>query len=289
MWANCEYDLAHTAFQQYLRSGNAAYFRRAVQAALHVRDVDTIHHSTVMPETVGGPHGHWTHHCVAPPNSGHVWSEGIVEHYWLTGDRRSLEVAEKLGDFLIRLVDRGSHRGAERAAGWPLIALMGVYRATLKEKYLRAAGKLVDDVVAWQDPVRGAWGTAISEQPAYEGGTTFMVVILSRGLIRYYEVTGDERVAHAVVRAADWVLDEAIQTPAGEVPQAFYKQTPHCSHISLIQPEALAYAYALTGDETYGEVARAALNENLKRWTRNVPTMAMRDMPRVLHIMGREG
>ena len=116
-----------------------------------------------------------------------------------------------------------------------------------------------------------------------------MVVILSRGLIRYYEVTGDERVAHAVVRAADWVLDEAIQTPAGEVPQAFYKQTPHCSHISLIQPEALAYAYALTGDETYGEVARAALNENLKRWTRSVPTMAMRDMTRVLHIMGREG
>ena len=288
MWSNCEYDLAHTAFQEYLRSGNSAYCYRAIQAARHVRDVDTIHHSTVAPETVGAPHHHWIHHCIQPPNSGHLWSEGIVEHYWLTGDKRSLDVVWKLGDYLIGLVDRGSHQGAERSAGWPLIALMGIYKATLDDRYLQTAKKLVDDVVAWQDPLRGVWSTAISEQPAYEGGTTFMVTILTRGLVRYWEVTGDERAAAAVVRAVDWMIDEAVQTPPGEPPESFYKQTPLCASIRPIQSEAPAYAYALTGDELYGEVARSALFTNLAGWKQGVPTSTMRDMPRVLHILGKE-
>lgn len=288
MWSNCEYDLAHTAFQEYLRSGNPAYFRRAIQAVLHVRDVDTIHYSTVAPENVGAPHHHWIHHCIQPPNSGHLWSEGIVEHFWLTGNKRSLEVAKKLGDFLISLVKRGNHQGAERSAGWPLIALMGIYNATLDDRYLQAGKKLVEDVIAWQDPLRGVWSTAIYEQPAYEGGTTFMVTILTRGLFRYYEITRDKPTALAIVRAANWILDEAIQTSPREPPKAFYKQTPHCSNTSLIQPEALAYAYALTGDEKYGQPARASLRANLKNWTNGVPTASMRDLPRVLHILKKE-
>ena len=211
-----------------------------------------------------------------------------MEHYWLTGDKRSLEVARKLGDYLIGLVDRGSHQGAERAAGWPLIALMGIYKATLDDRYLQTAKKLVDDVVAWQDPLRGVWSTAISEQPAYEGGTTFMVTILTRGLVRYYEVTGDARAAAAVVRAVDWMIDEAIKSPPGEPPRSFYKQTPHCGHLQSIQSEAPAYAYALTGDKVYGDVARAAHRANVSSWTNGVPTMAMRDVPRVLEILGKE-
>jgi hypothetical protein len=288
MWANCEYDLAHAAFVEYARSGDRRFFWRGVQAALHLRDVDLIHFSSTAPETVGGPHGHGIGHCDQPPNAGHVWSEGLVEHYWLTGDRRSLEVARELGDFLLRLVEQGRHRGTERDAGWPLIALLGIYHATLEEKYLRAAQRIVEEVIQRQDPLRGVWSTPIYEQPAYEGGTTFMVTILARALMRYYEATGDQRAAQAIVRAADWILDEALQSPPGQPPQAFYKQAPRCAQTGPLEAEAVAYAYALTGDEAYGSVARAAFQANLQRWTQGVPTAAMRDAPRVLAILERE-
>lgn len=288
MWANCEYDPAHAAFQEYARSGNVAFFQRGVRAALHLRDVDTIHYSPAAPENVGGPHGHWIGHCDQPPQAGHVWSEGLVEHYWLTGDRRSLEAVGRLGDFLVGLVKRGRHQGAERHAGWPLIALLGIYHATLEAKYLQAAKEIVEDVLQRQDPLRGVWSTAIYEQPAYEGGTPFMVTILARALMRYYEATGDERAAHAIVRAADWILDEALQTPPDEPPQVFYKQAPRCCQRGLLEPEAVAYAYALTGNESYGAVARAAFSANLQRWAHGVPTAAMRDAPRVLRILAQE-
>ena len=69
---------------------------------------------------------------------------------------------------------------------------------------------------------------------------------------------------------------------------AFYKQTPLCAHTGPIQPEAPAYAYALTGNDLYGNAARASLSINLKSWTRGVPTSTMRDIPRVLYILEKE-
>lgn len=288
-WANCEYDLGHALILQFARSGDLRYLRRGEQSVLHNRDVDVIHHDTTHPEDVGGPHGHWIHHTDQRPNTGHLWSEGMVEHYLLTGDRRSLQVAREMGRYLVRVAGRGWGGGSERSAGWPLIALTGIYAGTGEMRYLKAAEQIVRDAVRLQDPVRGVWSSPIYEQPAYEGGTTFMTHILCRGLLRYVEATGDSAAAQAIVRAAWWLAEEAITEEDEHGPRAFYKQTPLCARTSPADPEALAYAYALSGDQRLGALARAAAKARACDWREaGVPLAQMRDLPRVLAVLGPE-
>lgn len=285
-WANCEYDLGHALLMQFVRSGDPRFLRRGEQAVMHNRDVDVIHHDTRCPEDVGAPHGHWVRHTDKRPNSGHLWTEGMVEHYLLTGDRRSLQVARGMADYLVRLAEKGWQGGSERTAGWPLIALMGVYNATGDERYVRAATHIVSDAVGLQDPVRGVWSSRIYEQPAYEGGTTFMANILARGLMRYVEATGDRGAALAIVRAAWWIAEEALTGPE-DGPQTFYKQTPLCSRLGPADPEALAYAFALSGHERLGRLARSSASARADGWPdQGVPVAQMRDLPRVLALLG---
>ena len=287
MWANSEYDVAHCAFTQFARSGDLRYLHRGRQAVLHNRDTDVIHASQEHPEWVGAPHGHWIDHAGKAPNLGHLWSEGMVEHYLLTGDERSLEVARGIADFCIRSMESGWGGSGERTAGWPMIALLGVWHGTGDDRYLQAATHLRDDVIEHQDDLRGVWSYKIYEQPAYEGGTVFMVDILSRSLMRYHLATGDEKSAAAIVRAADWVRWEAV-TDGPEQPRAFYKQTPLCSRLGGCSPETFAYAYALTGDDAFHDLALRAYRATARGWSGGVPTAMMRDLPRILEIL-REG
>ncbi len=289
MWANCEYDLGHALIVQFARSGDLRFLDRGEQCVLHNRDVDVIHHDTVHPEDVGGPHGHWIGHTDQRPNTGHLWSEGMVEHYLLTGDRRSLQVAREMGRYLMGVARKGWGGGSERSAGWPLIALLGIWSGTGEDEYLRAAAQIVRDAVRLQDPVRGVWSSPIYEQPAYEGGTTFMTHILCRGLMRYVMSTGDRAAARAIVRAAWWVAEEAIVEETAAGPLSFYKQTPLCARASAADPEALAYAFALSGQERLGALGRAAARMRASEWReRGVPLAQMRDLPSILKILGPE-
>ena len=168
-----------------------------------------------------------------------------------------------------------------------MIALLGVYHGTGDARCLAAAEKLMLDVVERQDDVRGVWSSKIYEQPAYEGGTTFMANILCRALARYYLTTGDERAAVAVVRSALWMVHEATrETPDG--PRAFYKQTPLCSQHRGSDPEAYAYAFALTDDPMFLDYARRSYAAASRGWANGIPTATMRDLPRVLAIMMAE-
>ena len=284
MWANCEYDVAHCAFTQFARSGDLRYLWRGQQAALHNRDTDVIHASQEHPEWIGAPHGHWIDHAERGPNLGHLWTEGLVEHYLLTGDDRSLAVARGIADYCILSMERGWGGSGERTAGWPMIALLGVWHGSGDDRYLRAATRLRDSVVEHQDDLRGVWSYKIYEQPAYEGGTVFMVDILSRALMRYYLATGDAGTATAIVRAARWLRWEAV-TDTPEQPMAFYKQTPLCSRLGGCSPETFAYAFALTGDEIFGDLALRAYRAVAKTWSGGVPTAMMRDLPRVLGVL----
>jgi hypothetical protein len=165
-----------------------------------------------------------------------------------------------------------------------MIALLGVWHGTGEDRYLQAATRLRDDVIEHQDDLRGVWSYKIYEQPAYEGGTVFMVDILSRSLMRYHLATGDPDSATAIVRAADWVRWEAV-TDSPEQPRAFYKQTPLCSRLGGCSPETFAYAYALTGDDAFHDLALRAYHATAKGWSGGVPTAMMRDLPRILEIL----
>ncbi|NLS91470.1 MAG: hypothetical protein GXX96_04710 [Planctomycetaceae bacterium] len=267
-WSNQEDDRTHGMLMQYVRSGDLRWWDLGEQAARHYRDVDLVAASPDRPGDVGGPIHHNSRHFVSKgwvadhtrgaPDTGHSWSEGLVDYWLLTGDLLAGEAVVRMGDWYVGKVDdfRFGAGSQERGQGWALTGLTAIYRATGDPRYLDAAKRVQDWVNQWQDPVRGVISVPISEQPSYEGGTTFMHGIVGHGVARLYEVTGDPQTLRSLQGIADWVVTE----PMGPPGQFWYKQAPSLKRGYSYNGKAMSatsYAYALTGDTFMAEVTDA--------------------------------
>jgi hypothetical protein len=270
-WSNSEYDHHHAFLLQYLRSGDPRWWELAEEQARQYRDVVVVHAGT--PDLRGGPRHHnatalwmpqheeqyWVaDHTASGASCGHSWAEGMVEYWLLTGDPWSGEVVRDLADWYCNRVENNDFGagGQERGPGWALIAISGL-AATLQTERLRRAGETVADWLRdWQDPMRGVISVPISEQPSYEGGSVFMHGIVGRALGRWAEITGDRRVRLACLGIAQWITTE----PMGAKGCFWYKQSPENSRSYGATDQcltALTYAYRLSGDPWFAEVALA--------------------------------
>jgi hypothetical protein len=271
-WSNSEYDHHHGFALQYLRSGEKRWWDEFEKTARQCADVVVIHHEVPgsYPQK-GGPHHHnatamwmpsherqgWVaDHTCAPAHSSHAWAEGMVDYWFLTGDPWAEDVVREMTDWYVQIVaqNRYGAGGQERGPGWALVALSALVRATNDPRTVEATQSVANWIISWQDPVRGVVSVPISEQPSYEGGTVFMHGIVGRGLGRWYDVSGDPRVRDALLGIADWLVTE----PMGQPARFWYKQAPDCmgKYSATDQTlNALAYAYSLTGEPRYGEVA----------------------------------
>jgi len=254
-WGNHEYDTTNQILIQYARTGDPKYLYVADTAARHSSEVDTVHHvnddlikhfrpSPAYPARPGIVHEHTVGHvsgfysddvvrelfiehkvgrapnpylCITPFNLGHIWTQGMVRQYFLTGDPFLKETVEKIGNNLAQLVeDReykfmgGTHCG--RTTGWPLLALAGAYEMNLDERYLNAMKTLADDALADQDPVCGGWlihpmaaDHCICKTARHTGMAGFITAVLINGLSRYCLLTGDERLPDAVEKAVTFL------------------------------------------------------------------------------------
>ena len=242
-WGNTEYDTGYVAFLQWARTGDLRYFEEACRASIHHRDVDTCHASSdagriggVYRHSIGHVGEYYSYEDRAAPavtlddeafkkrsQSGgvpwgtftvsHTWIDGFLLHYFLTGDRRSLETA-------IEVADRygGEHtRNYEftncRNNGWHLILAMETYRATGDPYYLNASHIIIERTLDRQTEDGGwrrmlAFGHCTCEHPPrHMGNAGFMVGILLVGMKFYHQTTGDERVAESIIRGANWLVD----------------------------------------------------------------------------------
>ena len=148
--------------------------------------------------------------CLDPYNLGHIWTQGMVYDYFLTGDPWLKETVEKIGDNLAQLVeDRkfsfkgGSHSG--RVNGWTMLAIAGAYELDFDDRYLKAMKLLADDALSEQDPQTGGWRYKLPWGHCYcetkhWGEAAFIGAIRLNGLSKYYELTGDPRIPQAVRR-----------------------------------------------------------------------------------------
>ena len=155
--------------------------------------------------------------CLDPFNLGHIWTQGMVRHYFLTGDPFVEETVTCIGDNLARLVEDGVHTfGIDdphfgRAAGWPLLAMAGVYELNFDKRFLAAMRDLVNRALERQDPVCGGWlyelypGHCFCTTHKHVGMAGFITSILVNGLSRYYLLTNDERIPDAVDRAVTFL------------------------------------------------------------------------------------
>lgn len=274
-WSNSEYDHHHGYAIQYLRSGDPRWWDLCEQTARHYRDVVVIHQAPPGSLLEGGPRHHnatslwmasdkeqyWVaDHTMAGPSAGHSWAEGMIDYWFLTGDPWAKEVVYSLADWYSEIAERNRFGagGQERGPGWALIAISALSNATGGQRIRNAGWIVADWLLQWQDPIRGVVSIPISEQPSYEGGSVFMHGIVGRGLGRWYDVTGDSRVRHAVLGIAEWITTE----PMGEPGTFWYKQSPQNSNRYSATDQcmtALTYAYKLSGDPWFAEAARALL------------------------------
>lgn len=287
-WSNQEDDRTHGMLMQYVRSGDLRWWDLGEQAAQHYRDVDLIAASPIRPTDIGGPIHHNSRHYVSKgwvadhtrsaPDTGHSWSEGLVDYWLLTGDLLAGEAVIRMGDWYVGKVDafRFGAGGQERGQGWALTGLTSIYRATGDPRYLDAAQRVQNWINDWQDPVRGVISVPISEQPSYEGGTTFMHGIVGHGIARLYEVTGDPQTLRSLRGIADWVVTE----PMGPPGQFWYKQAPSCKRGYGYNGKAMSatsYAYEYTGDPHMGKITDeifSHISPNIRSMPFLTPTLA---------------
>jgi len=286
-WGNNEYDLAHGLFLQFARSGRRDYARLALAAARHQADVDTCHaypderflganlsHAIAHTGTWDTarrawsvPYDVWQYTA----RSGHVWTDGLMDAWYLTGDAWVMEVALAGGEHIAWSMSReftelGTH---ERDAGWSLRAVIAVYRGTLDPIYLEAAKRIgavplreqeFDQGGAWPHVLPG--DHADKDHQGAVGNNLFLIGILLSGLKDLHEQTHDAAVEKSLVAGANWVLlswDEARRawpysaSPTGE---PMYDQW-YIGMNNLVC-ESLPYVSRLTGDPRYAHVARVA-------------------------------
>jgi hypothetical protein len=253
-WGNLEYDTAHGFLMHFARTGMASSKRKCVDyartALLHYREVDIIHQAT-DDRVLGAPVVHTTDHRRGGPTSSHTWLQGLLEHYYMTGDVRSYEKAVGVGDYLLK--DAYRYQGgnvAPRVPGWLLIGLTAIYEATLDRKYMDAADFVIKNALESQRD-NGAWVYPHSEspyEPYYMGGKAFMVGILLTGLCMYHELTENEDVADAIVRGARWLIHESWSPDkrAFKYIQCAFSKS-YSSGVRMIR--AIDYAHKICGYE----------------------------------------
>lgn len=207
---NNQYDSIHGALIQFLRTGNTRWFLLAGQLCSHVIDIDIYHTDNDRSEYNHGMFWHTehyldvqtaTHRCFSEkhspfrdlsaygggPSLSHVYTSGLLLHYYMTGSRASQEAVGELANFvcsniisdklvisrIVGLVARmkvalkeafGKTKlvelnkvyaldGPGRASGNALNVLLDAYRSTADGAFLADSEALIRDCIAPEDRI----------------------------------------------------------------------------------------------------------------------------------------
>ena len=135
---------------QFLRTGDPRHLRTAERYSRAVADTAFVHAYPGHPERVGVMHYHNAHLWSGGYSPSHSILSGILTDYYLTGNRRLLDVAREAGDRIVRLQEPAGilscrHVGLHREFTGPLSMLLDVYQATWDETY----GVLAERSLNW--------------------------------------------------------------------------------------------------------------------------------------------
>ncbi|MHB8994006.1 MAG: RIFT barrel domain-containing protein [Armatimonadota bacterium] len=286
-WGNIEYDTQHAFFLEYIRSGNLDAFFLGNDAELHNRDVDTVQwgpdqHGVglAMVHQMGHLGGYYTETVpgtLGIPNAGgsvtHAWTEGHFDHYYLTGDPRSLETGMAVVNYFTdKELSRPYDWLSAREPGWHLIMLASALAATNDPYYLNACRVVVDRTLETQDPAprelpkyqqepgmthqNGGWTRMMVPghcecEPRHRGNANFMIAVLLTGLTYYHDVTNEPAVKDSIIRGSRYL----VETMYSKDTHGFrYTPCPNMRYTSGVSPlmaEGIARAYRWTRDPIF--------------------------------------
>lgn len=213
--------------------------------------------------------------CLDPYNLGHIWTQGMVYNYFLTGDPWMKETVEKIGENLVQLVEdrkfdfkTGSHVG--RANGWTMLAIAGACELDFNNRrFLDAMKLLADDALSAQDENCGGWLWRLPSghcncRTKHVGEAGFISSIRINGLCRYHGLSGDERILEPVRRGVTHLNND---TWMEQYSDWRYTSCPATGPIGQtgVTIAALVNSVRLTGDAEHLRILRKAWDAKFKR------------------------
>ena len=157
-WCNSEWDPRHAVWIQYLRTADPRYFALAEAMTRHSMDVDTCHWHPFRPYMVGGCYRHGVDHFSDEPCASHTFIDNWIDHYYLTGDGRTLEVLREAGAFFLRYkwTEDPAFSFSLRSIGNVLRGLLYAYGATDEDRFLHRAEEVYTIIARGQNE-DGSW------------------------------------------------------------------------------------------------------------------------------------
>jgi len=163
-------------------------------------------------------------------NHGHCFMPGHVTHYLMTGDRRSLEVAEEVAGALLKDF---WYETTDRATGTPALFLLEMHAATRDRRYLDRAGQAIE-----------YWLKHPDEKPGY-------LYVVSRAIARYAALAGDEKAKQFFLSRLDEYIKAFYTASDGARTGIVVQAQRHGDHRYFTQLGDLADAAAFTGKPEY--------------------------------------
>lgn len=307
-WGNHEYDTPLHMLVQFARTGCPKYLRAGDVTARHMAEVDVVHaaneglasyyrddlghrlparpgivhqhcighvggfhpvaqieelYRTLFPEHPGTPYT-----CLEPNNLGHIFTQGMAYHYFLTGDWWVRESLRQIGENLCGLIEEKAYKfkgwdHCGRVNGWTMLALAGCHEVAPSERFLAAMRSLAEDALEEQDPTCGGWlyelpwGHCFCKTRKHVGEAGFITAVRLNGLARYYGLTGDERIPEAIRRGVTHLNNDTWREQHHDW---IYTSCPASSLMKQfgVLMMALRNSVVLTGDEEHLRVLRLA-------------------------------
>ncbi len=245
-WCNNEEDFIYGDALLALRNEDASGLSQVRCMARHQIDIDTLSYSQ-DPLRNGAVIPHAVDHTRGAPYTSHIWFQGSILYYYLSGDPDAREAAVSLGDFLLRFIERRFRActATGREHGWPILTLCSIYELTRDEKYLEGACKLIEDVERRLDEYGGVWYS--TPWGLGEGIGPYANYSIYQGIYKYYQQTGDEEMRRLFLR----IIDRVIEVELGE---EGYQLCRNGKFYPLLYPFAMAYY--MTGEERYAEAGK---------------------------------
>jgi len=254
-WINNEPAVDFQYWLQFMRTGDPKYYKAAEAMSRHTMDVDNIHWPT-NPKYYGdtNPSLDWwknqSNQDKATPYLGvgrrhanqhwsailsaHVWLEGWIASYYLTGYHRGLDIARLTADSYTRRI-WGDHDLTGRRLYLAIWNLVEAWDATKDQRYLDDLQDRIDRILALQNGP-DQYDALVIDRYGYSQ------IYASHGLYKYYQLTGEERVRQALIRHARAVRDNPPYNHDFE------------SYLASIHP--LLVGYEFTGNQCFLDEAK---------------------------------
>jgi hypothetical protein len=257
VWSNNEYDVIHALCSELMRNQRSDLWTHLRQFARHNIEVDFVHYSDDPWQHHGSP-AHSALHNMASAYPSHMWTQGLLEYYCLSGDGDALEVAIKLGDTILRNFQdpvRGQLlKGFNREVGWPILALVHLADLTNEPRFWQQLAEFVDYLIAFdrddcKTPVNLSGVNPRHHMDRQIADSFFGYASMVEGLYLYARLKHHQPLTQ-------WLTDFLLRLKT-----AWWQTYREGQSVRVPCVQGMAIGYELSGNEDFLRLGMVALEE----------------------------